>query len=206
MDFTLGMKADSAPAPPAVAANSKSVPRSRFILFIVTAATGCAADLLTKAWCFSSADLRSGDIAWLWKDHIGTQLSRNLGALFGMGQGKFAYFAMLSIAAAVAIPVWLFWFRSARDAWLTFALGCVMGGVLGNLYDRLGLSGDSWFGPGNSAPEAVHAVRDWILWQVNDQWRWPNFNIADSLLVVGVAILLLHAFLHPESPAGKRSA
>jgi signal peptidase II len=206
MDFTRHMKADAASAPSTVIANSRTVPRSRFVLFVVTAAMGCAADLLTKAWCFSSPNLRSGEVTWLWTDHVGIQLSRNLGALFGMGQGKFAYFAMLSIAAAIAIPVWLFWFRAARDAWLTFALGCVMGGVLGNLYDRLGLSGDSWFGPGNTAPEAVHAVRDWILWQVNDHWRWPNFNIADSLLVVGVAILLLHSFLHPESPAGKRSA
>jgi signal peptidase II len=157
---------------------------------------GCTADLLTKAWCFSMPSLRAGEINWLWQGHVGVQLSRNLGALFGMGQGKFAYFALLSVAAAVAIPVWLFVFRAARDIWLTFALGCVMGGILGNLYDRLGLSGDSWFGPGNTAPEAVHAVRDWILWQVNDNWRWPNFNIADSLLVVGVGILLLHEFLH----------
>jgi signal peptidase II len=200
------MKADSALALSAVAIKSSAVPRSRLFLFIAIAAIGCAADLGTKAWCFSSPSLRAGDVAWLWKDHVGIQLSRNLGALFGMGQGKFAYFAVLSIVAAVAIPVWLFWFRAARDAWLTFALGCVMGGILGNLYDRLGLSGDSWFGPGNTAPEAVHAVRDWILWQVNDHWRWPNFNIADSLLVVGVGILLLHAFLHPESPAPEPSA
>jgi signal peptidase II len=205
MEFTLSMKADSAPASSEVVASTGAVPRSRFFLFIALTALGCAADLLTKAWCFSSLNLRSGEIAWLWQDHVGIQLSRNLGALFGMGQGKYAYFAMLSIAAAIAIPVWLFWFRAARDAWLTFALGCVMGGVLGNLYDRLGLSGDAWFGPGNTSPQAVHAVRDWILWQVNDNWRWPNFNIADSLLVVGVAILLLHAFLHPESPAGKHS-
>jgi len=205
MDFTLSMKAESAPAPPTVITNSGAFPRSRFFLFIVTAAIGCAADLVTKAWCFSSLNLRSGEVAWLWQDHVGIQLSRNLGALFGMGQGKFAYFAILSIAAAAAIPIWLFWFRAARDAWLTFALGCVMGGILGNLYDRLGLSGDSWFGPGNTSPQAVHAVRDWILWQASDQWRWPNFNIADSLLVVGVAILLLHAFLHPESAATQRS-
>jgi signal peptidase II len=167
---------------------------------------GCTADLLTKAWCFSMPSLRAGEINWLWQGHVGVQLSRNLGALFGMGQGKFAYFALLSVAAAVAIPVWLFVFRAARDIWLTFALGCVMGGILGNLYDRLGLSGDSWFGPGNTAPEAVHAVRDWILWQVNDNWRWPNFNIADSLLVVGVGILLLHAFLHSESPTAGPAA
>lgn len=200
------MKADSALGLSAVATKSNAVPRSRLSLFIAIAAIGSAADLVTKTWCFSSPNLRAGEVAWLWKDHIGVQLSRNLGALFGMGQGKFAYFALLSIVAALAIPIWLFWFRAARDAWLTFALGCVMGGILGNLYDRLGLSGDSWFGPGNTAPEAVHAVRDWILWQVNDHWRWPNFNIADSLLVVGVGILLLHAFLHPESPAREPTA
>src|SRR4029078_12949642 len=108
MDFTLNMQAESAPALSAVATNSGAVPRSRYFLFIVIAAIGCAADLLTKAWCFSSLNLRSGEIAWLWSNHIGIQLSRNLGALFGMGQGKFAYFAMLSIAAAIAIPVWLF--------------------------------------------------------------------------------------------------
>jgi signal peptidase II len=200
MDFTLNMKADSAPASSTFPTDS-AIPRSRLVLFIVTAAIGCAVDLLTKAWCFSTPSLRAGEINWLWHGHVGIQLSRNLGALFGMGQGKFAYFALLSVAAAIAIPVWLFVYRAARDIWLTFALGLVMGGVLGNLYDRLGLSGDSWYGPGNKAPEAVHAVRDWILWQVNDNWRWPNFNIADSLLVVGVAILLLHAFLHSEPPA-----
>ncbi len=143
MDFTLSMKADSAPASSAVANGSNAVPRSRLVLFLVVAAIGCAADLLTKAWCFSSVNLRAGEIAWLWPGHAGIQLSRNLGALFGVGQGKYAYFALLSVAAAIAIPVWLFWFKAARDGWLTFALGCVMGGVLGNLYDRLGLSGDA---------------------------------------------------------------
>ena len=205
MDFTLKMKADSAPASSTMIPTSGAIPRSRFVLFVITAAIGCAVDLLTKAWCFSTPGLRSGEINWLWQGHAGIQLSRNLGALFGMGQGKFAYFALLSVAAAIAIPVWLFVYRAARDIWLTFALGCVMGGVLGNLYDRLGLSGDSWYGPGNTTPAAVHAVRDWILWQVNDNWRWPNFNIADSLLVVGVAILLLHAFINSDSPASDQN-
>ena len=58
MDFTLSMKADSAPASSAVVTSSGAVPRSRFVLFIVVAALGCAADLLTKAWCFSSPNLR----------------------------------------------------------------------------------------------------------------------------------------------------
>ena len=101
---------------------------------------GCAADLATKAWFFSWPELRAGEIYWLWPGHVGIQLSWNEGALFGIGQGKVWLFAALSIAAAIAIPVWLFRFARPRDAWLTFALGCVMAGVLGNLYDRLGLA------------------------------------------------------------------
>jgi len=181
------------------------VPRSRYALFAVIAAAGCAADLGTKWWCFSSPQLRAGEIYWLWRGHIGIQLSRNLGALFGIGQGKVGLFASLSMVAAIAIPAWLFWMRAAHDRWVTIALGCVMAGVLGNLFDRLGLSGDLWYGPGQEIPEAVHAVRDWILWQVNDQWRWPNFNIADALLDIGVAILLLHGLLHSASPVAKSS-
>jgi signal peptidase II len=49
------------------------------------------------------------------------------------------------------------------------------------------------------APHALYAVRDWILWQASDEWRWPNFNIADSCLVVGAAVLFLHALFQPKS-------
>jgi signal peptidase II len=54
-------------------------------------------------------------------------------------------------------------------------------------------------------------VRDWILWQANDRWRWPNFNIADSLLVIGAAVLFFHALRQPnqatkEIADDKRSA
>jgi signal peptidase II len=177
-------------------------PSSRYLLFALPAVIGCAADLATKAWVFSVPQLRNGEVFWLWTGHVGIQLSRNWGALFGIGQGMVGMFAALSIAAAVAIPLWLFRFGAARDAWLTFALGSVMAGVLGNLFDRLGLSGEDWAGPGQLAPQAVHAVRDWILWQANQQWRWPNFNIADSLLVVGAAILFFHALRKPVAHQG----
>ena len=63
-----------------------------------------------------------------------------------------------------------------------------MGGVFGNLYDRMGL----WVKPGY--PEQWSSgVRDWILLRY-EQHTWPNFNIADSLLVCGAIMLMLHAF------------
>ena len=176
----------------------ESVPRSRYIAFALLAVIGLAADLATKSWFFAVPELRAGEIHWLWTGHVGVQLSWNEGALFGMGQGRAWLFAGLGIVAAIAIPVWLFAFGAARDAWLTVALGCVMAGVLGNLYDRLGLHGEVWPASHPNAGEAIYAVRDWILWQVNDRWRWPNFNIADSLLVTGAAILFVHAFFTPS--------
>ena len=185
---------------PAAASESVAIPRSRYFLFTAIAVIGCATDLITKAWCFSSPKLRAGEILWQWPGHAGIQLSRNPGALFGIGPGMVGLFAALSIIAAIAIPVWLFWFRAARDSWLTAALGCVMAGILGNLYDRLGLSGEKWLEPQVLTSDAVHYVRDWILWQVNDRWRWPNFNIADSLLVIGVGLLVVHAAIFSSAP------
>ncbi|HYI26425.1 MAG TPA: signal peptidase II [Bradyrhizobium sp.] len=178
---------------------------TRYLLYVIPAAVGLTADLATKAWFFSRPELRAGRIQWLWQDHAGFQLSWNEGALFGMGQGNVWLFVALSLLAATAIPVWLFWYRAAHDAWLTFALGCVTGGILGNLFDRMGLHGEVWPAGDPRAGSTIHAVRDWILWQVNNEWRWPNFNIADSLLVTGAALMFLHAILHP-SPAVPESA
>jgi signal peptidase II len=181
------------------------IPPKRYFLYLVPLVVGLATDLATKAWMFSRPDLRAGHIRWLWDQHAGFQLSLNEGALFGMGQGKVWLFATLSIIAAIAIPVWLFWFRAARDAWLTFALGCVTAGILGNLFDRVGLHGEVWPPGFPRAGETAYAVRDWILWQVNNKWTWPNFNIADSLLVCGAALMFLHAVLHPHGADGKKT-
>jgi len=194
--FPLSTKASTATERPAALGQSDRIAASRYWLFALPAILGFAIDLATKAWVFSIPTLRNGDINWLWTGHVGIELSRNWGALFGIGQGMVWLFAALGVVAALAIPCWLFVFGAARDGWLTFALGCIMAGVLGNLYDRLGLSGEDWAGPGRHAPQAIYAVRDWILWQANDRWRWPNFNVADSLLVTGAGILLLHAFWH----------
>jgi signal peptidase II len=76
---------------------------------------------------------------------------------------------------------------------LTIALGCVMGGIGGNLYDRLGF----WQEPG-VAGAFRNEVRDWILFRYQN-YTWPNFNIADSLLVCGACLLLWHG-LRGENP------
>ncbi len=165
------------------------VPGNRHVVFWGIGVLGCALDLLTKYLVFQWRGMPlASPIWWIWEPYIGIETALNRGALFGMGAGFGKGFAALSVIAAVGIVVWLFWLGAARDWLLTIALGCVMGGIGGNLYDRLGF----WQVPG--APGTFGSeVRDWILLRYQNH-TWPNFNIADSLLVCGACLLLWHGF------------
>jgi signal peptidase II len=173
-------------------------------LFFLLAVVGCGLDLATKHLVFASSSLFHGSEWWLIPGHIGIQKSLNEGALFGMGQGKVWFFAAVAGLAAVAIVVWVVRFRAADDRWLAVTLGCILGGILGNLYDRTGLPGLFWdnFDPRRMG-EPVFAVRDWILFQINERLVWPNFNVADSLLVVGACLLVLRSItIQPSEEVG----
>jgi signal peptidase II len=165
-----------------------AVPSSRYVVFFSLAGIGCALDLATKHWAFASLGRPGGATRWVYEGICGFQTSLNHGALFGMGQGKVWLFAGLSMFAVVGIIYWLFVTGAARDRLLTAAMGSVMAGILGNLYDRLGFW-SSALEPGGRD----YAVRDWILFQYH-QWTWPNFNLADSFLVCGVSLLVWQAF------------
>ncbi len=161
----------------------------RWATFIVLAVTGALIDLVTKQVVFSWRGL-PGETEpwWLIQPYVGIETAVNPGALFGMGAGFGSVFAALSIVAAVAIFVWLYRFRAIDSWWLLVALAFVMGGIFGNLYDRLGL-----WNPPAEMPAWSSGVRDWILFRY-EQYVWPNFNIADSLLVCGAIMLALHSF------------
>ncbi len=180
----------------------RAVPASRYLVFCSIAIFGCLVDLATKSCAFNRLGMPGGSTWWLIEDGVGFQTSLNEGALFGMGQGMVAVFVVLSVAAAAGIFFWLFVAGAAREWLLTVALACVMAGTFGNLYDRFGLPGLKW-NYANSlhgVGEPVYAVRDWILVMIGS-WPWPTFNIADSLLVLGAGLLLLHAFRHDAGKA-----
>jgi len=182
---------------------SFALPLNRYFWYFGLAIVGCAADLLSKYWVFHWRGMpRQNNEWWIIEGYFGIETAMNPGALFGMGGGKGWLFASLSIVAAIAIPIWLFYKKAALDLLLTIALGCVTGGIFGNLYDRLGL----WTAPGH--PDQWHSeVRDWILFRLSGDGplrdgmirllgsdTWPNFNIADVLLVCGACMLLYRAF------------
>ncbi len=169
----------------------------RFILYLSIVATGFVVDMATKWWAFdvlgppprvAGAPANAGEVAWIWPKIAGFQTSLNEGALFGLGQGAAPIFAGMSLLALAAILAWLFVWKAAGDRTLTIVLAATSAGILGNLYDRLGLHGLVWQDPGRVGQRAF-AVRDFILVQVNHRLTWPNFNVADSMIFCSMAAL-----------------
>ena len=181
--------------------------RSRYVVFYLIAAGGCLVDLATKSWIFGKLGYDPGrDPIWVWRDVLSLETHLNEGALLGFGEGYAIVFSLLSILAALGIQYWLFWAGAARDRLLTLTLACITGGILGNLYDRLGAPNLHWRNDGqwHEAGQRVYAVRDWIHFKI-DLIDWPIFNITDSLLVVGAGLLVWHAMRgEADSPRAEK--
>ncbi|HEV3298981.1 MAG TPA: signal peptidase II [Planctomycetaceae bacterium] len=189
------------------------VPASRAVVFVLMAAMIFAADLATKSVVFRDLGYPGTDLEPVARGahsvfaappgRDGTSVayldgwlsfrlftSFNRGALWGVGQGYTWLFAALSTAAVIGIPTWLFGFRAARSWWLTVALALILGGTLGNLYDRIGLPDCT-----DENGQTVLAVRDFLLFTFGT-FHWPVFNFADVSLVTGAGMLVIHS-LHP---------
>ena len=79
--------------------------------------------------------------------------------------------------AAVVVVLLLIW-RMGRAYSLTgVALGLILGGAIGNLYDRV----------------RFHHVVDFLAVKIY-HYNWPDFNVADSSIVIGACLLLLEIF------------
>jgi signal peptidase II len=182
----------------APATSESRIPLNRAITYFLLAASGATADLWTKSAVFSWRGLPGQKpIWWLVEDYFGIETAVNPGGLFGVGAGNGTLFAGFAMLATVGIVVWLFWFGAAQSRWLTITLGLITGGIIGNMHDRLGM----WWQEGYP-PMWQSGVRDWILFRVEGMPLldpWPNFNIADSLLLVGACLLMYQSiFLMPK--------
>jgi lipoprotein signal peptidase len=118
----------------------------------------------------------------------------NRGAFLGFGNGDGGgpngnvIFAVVSVVAALAILWWSTRRQVARDRLLCIALGLILAGTLGNLYDRLIFDG----------------VRDYLYWFFVIETA--VFNIADFLLICGALLLLVQAFCGKPATEEKRAA
>jgi signal peptidase II len=178
-----------------------------------------ALDLWTKAWAerelsrertaqlspvctpdaqgrYSMQRLRSDSIV-LVPDYLELRYAENCGAAFGLLDDAPRWLRVIVFmgAGVVAIAALLWMFARGHGGKLfAVSVPLVASGALGNMVDRLRLG----------------YVVDFIHFHIRDGFEWPTFNVADSTITVGVALLLLDGLRGPatraEAPAEQPDA
>ncbi|HHW98381.1 MAG TPA: signal peptidase II [Firmicutes bacterium] len=134
--------------------------------YVFLALAVLALDRLLKVWVVRAFPLWSSRPLlgnWLHLTHV-----RNTGAAFGLFGGNALLLAAISMGFFVCL---FFWREHLRlfGTWGRVALALIVGGALGNMYDRL--------------------VYGYVIDFVDLRW-WPVFNLADSAVVVGALLLV----------------
>ena len=168
------MSEPEAPRSAPAAAPSAAVGR---VLFAVLAVIVFIVDRVTKGVVVASLPLGTEVqvLPFLWIAH-----TRNTGAAFSIGPNL--TFLFLIASAVISIGLIVYAIRVRLDAFTGVVLGLILGGALGNGYDRLFHGGATDF--------------------IDLHW-WPIFNIADSAVSVGVVLLILGYLLrHRHDSSG----
>ncbi len=100
----------------------------------------------------------------------------NTGAAFSFLAGASGWQKPLLLAFGVVASVFVAWLmpRSQDDRWLLFGLAGVLGGAIGNVIDRA----------------RQGAVVDWLDFHAGG-WHWPAFNLADTAITLGAALIIV---------------
>ena len=141
-------------------------PSLRRWLFWAAAAAVLALDQLTKA--LVRASLERGE-AWPDDWPVRIRYITNTGAAFGILQDQTAFLMLMTVIGLAAIYLY-YRYPPFDHAVVPTAIGMMLGGAIGNLVDRVRLG----------------RVTDFI-----DFPLWPAFNVADSSITIGVAVIII---------------
>lgn len=145
------------------------------------------ADQLTKRWAVGRL-MDPPDVIQVIPGFFDFRYAENTGAAFSLLEDQPLFLTVFSVVVFGLMVV----FRDhlfSRTRLEQVAFGLIMGGVVGNMMDRMSLG----------------YVVDFIHWHWAERgWDWPIFNIADSVICVGVGLYILSGFLKPAS--GKKPA
>jgi signal peptidase II len=141
-----------------------------------------AADQATKAAIVAA--IREGESVAV-TPFFSLVLTFNTGAAFSFLSAASGwqrwFFVAVAVAAALVIVVLL---RRGGSPWYGAGLALILGGALGNLYDRL----------------VIGKVVDFLLFHYAG-WAYPAFNVADSAITVGAAILIVDSMRRRDDGA-----
>ena len=139
-------------------------------------------DQLTKYWASSALDYGM-PVAIM--PMFNLTLLHNTGAAFSFlseaGGWQRWFFAAIAIIISIALAIWLKLLKPGQTL-LAIGLALLLGGAIGNLWDRLLLG----------------YVVDFIDVYYGD-WHWPAFNVADAAISIGAALLIFDSFRQTNS-------
>jgi signal peptidase II len=127
-----------------------------------------------------------GDVIELIPNYLRISYVRNSGVAFGLFADIQSAWKPYVLAAMAVVAVVVILVYSARmplnRTLLQLALAITMGGILGNFTDRI-----------------MHGfVVDFVEFHVHESFHWPTFNVADSAITMGIALLLIDTVKNPE--------
>ena len=158
-------------------------PRRLFWLLLISAVV-IVADQFTKTWV--AAHVRMGDAIPIIPRFLRITHWTNEGAAFSMFAGSTApnvvRWGLIVFTLVASLAVFIAMLRLGnRITLVTVALALILGGALGNVHDRI------FYG----------SVVDFIEVHIFS-YHWPDFNLADSSIVIGACLLCLESLL-PKS-------
>jgi signal peptidase II len=139
---------------------------------------GLALDLLSKSAVFGWLTDTPHQGFTIIKGFLYLQLAQNRGAAFGIAAGYRTLLVAVAVTALVVVFA-IFLFTKSHSKIFCVALALFAAGICGNLYDRLFNNG------------LVRDFIDVVYWPGK---HWPAFNVADSMLCIAMALLLLSNF------------
>lgn len=154
----------------------------RWVMFLIAAAV-IVLDRVTKIWVENHVSIGQGIVVWPHYFRISHLL--NTGAAFSLFEGVRNpavvrnLLVAFSVVASVVVLV-LIWRLGRQFSVAAVALALILGGAIGNMYDRIRYA----------------YVVDFLEVHLY-HYHWPDFNVADSAIVVGACLLLLE-MLRPQ--------
>jgi signal peptidase II len=170
-----------------------------FVFLAIVSIVTLASDISTKLWAEHRLEV-SPPVVPLWQTHLTFTLARNRGGAWGLLQGasenvRRPFFLLVSVAAITFI-VTLYRRLQPRQHALKWGLPLVLGGALGNVFDRIRYG---W------VIDFIDYKAEWVR-KMNDLVgrlfrersiptdHWPTFNVADVAICVGVALMAIDMF------------
>ncbi len=157
---------------------------------IVLSLLTLAADLGTKTWAEHHLEGYPGTVE-VWPNHLTLILAKNRGGAWGLLQTtsesiRRPFFLLVSVAA-IAFIMTLYRRLQPRQRTLKWGLPLVLGGALGNVFDRIRYG------------HVIDFIDAHVLYKGIER-HWPTFNVADIAICIGVGLMAIDMFASKRGP------